>query len=514
MTASYVAITAGAVLITELVILGAAALSSPGPVSAPELQARTQAAAAGLAAKLAATVISTGQLAGTSLGTPGVPVTPGLAQPDSDGGIAVPQTTTPVCDLASASFAVVVSPSGTVLATSYPACYPVGGTGAATEAGAPAKVLRSFAQPAGGSGRVSLPTGKAIWAAAPIVLTAVSTGGKASRPTASALPSPAASAAANGAKTFGTVYLEVPASAREPGALTLSPSLIRTGLLVLALAVPAGIAFGLLSTRRLTRRLRRLAASTLEVAGGGFERRIPVSGADEVSLLEENFNRMAGRLQASLDAERQLAEANARHQERSRIARELHDSISQELFSLSVLAGGLRRALPSGSPVLPEVEIMERTAAGTMREMQTLLLALRPVTLDEVGLITALEGICRAYRERLGVDVQAELQSLVLPAALEHTVLRVTQEALANAVKHAGAAAIRVRLRAGHGQVLLEVADNGDGFDPARGPEADTGGLGLRAMRDRVAEQRGQLVIDSAPGTGTIVRATFEWETR
>ena len=119
--------------------------------------------------------------------------------------------------------------------------------------------------------------------------------------------------------------------------------------MVLAAAIPVGLAFGLLSTRRLTRRLKRLAALTLEVADGDFGRRVPVSGHDEVSLLEENFNRMAGQLQASLDANRRLAEANARHEERARIARELHDSISQELFSLSVLAGGLRRTLPAGS---------------------------------------------------------------------------------------------------------------------------------------------------------------------
>jgi len=146
----------------------------------------------------------------------------------------------------------------------------------------------------------------------------------------------------------------------------------------------AALTFGLLSTRRLIRRLKRLAAATVEVADGGFERRIPVSGADEVSQLEENFNRMAGRLQASLDAERQLVEANARHQERSRIARELHDSISQELFSLSVLAGGLRRALPPGSGVLTEVETMERTAGDTM------LLDLFMPRMDGIAVLTAM----------------------------------------------------------------------------------------------------------------------------
>jgi signal transduction histidine kinase len=500
MAASYVAVTAGAVLITELVILGAVALSTPGLLSSAGLQERARTAAVGLAAKLSATVISTGQFPGPGLGTPGVPVDPGLAQPDSSGGLAIPQTKTPVCDLASASFAVVVSRSGTVLASSYPACFGVGGRGADAEAGAPRKVLQSFAQPAVGSGHASLPSGQVVWATAPIVATPVVKGGQ--------TPGQASSAADTG-KTFGTVYLEVPASARPYGGFRVSASLTRTGLLILVLAVPAGMAFGLLSTWRLIRRLRRLAASTLEVADGGFERRIPVSGADEVSQLEENFNRMAGRLQASLDAERQLAEANARHQERSRIARELHDSISQELFSLSVLAGGLRRALPSGSAVLTEVETMERTAGNTMREMQTLLLALRPAALDEVGLTTALEGICRAYRERLGVEVQTDVESVVLPATLEHTIFRVTQEALANAVKHASATVIRVRLRTGPEQILLEVADNGCGFDPGRGPDADTGGLGLRTMHDRVAEQRGQLVIDSAPGMGTIVRARF-----
>ena len=504
MTASFVAITAGAVLITELVILGAAALSPGGQLSGHELQLRVQAAAAGLADKLAVTVVSTGRLPGTTLGTPGVPVTPGLAQPDSYWGVAIPQTNTLPCDLAPASFAVAVSPAGLVLATSYPACYPVRSQGAEAEGGAPGKMLHSFGQPAGGSGSASLPSGRVVWAAAPIMLTSPD---KDAPGKAAPTPEPAASAQG---REYGMVYVEVPAAAAAPGGVRVSASLIRTGALVLLLAIPAGLAFGLLSTRRLTRRLRRLAASTLEIADGGFEGRIPVSGTDEVARLEENFNRMAGRLQASVDSQRQLAEANARHQERSRIARELHDSISQELFSLSVLAGGLRRALPPGSSVLTEVETMERTAGDTMREMQSLLLALRPVALDEAGLASALEQVCGAYRARLGVEIRTELDALTLPAALEHAILRVTQEALANAVRHAGAEVIWVRLRGGPDQVTLEVADNGRGFD-AGGPRAAGGGLGLRAMRDRAADQGGQLTIDSAPGTGTIVQARFPW---
>jgi signal transduction histidine kinase len=141
------------------------------------------------------------------------------------------------------------------------------------------------------------------------------------------------------------------------------------------------------------------------------------AAATEVSRLEENFNRMAGRPQASLDATRQLGEANARHEERTRIARELHDSISQELFSLSVLAGGL----PAGSAVLPQVEIMERTAGDTMREMRSLLLALRPVALEGDDLPGALAGVCGSYGERLAIPVTAQLD---LTATRETDVLK------------------------------------------------------------------------------------------
>jgi signal transduction histidine kinase len=158
--------------------------------------------------------------------------------------------------------------------------------------------------------------------------------------------------------------------------------------------------------------------------------------------------------------------------------------------------------------VLSEVETMERTAGDTMREMQSLLLALRPVALDEVGLASAIEGICHAYTERAGVQVRAELEPVELAPALEHAVLRVTQEALANAVRHADADRITVRLRACEDLLVLEITDNGHGFDVAARQETAVG-LGLGAMRDRVTEHGGQLSVDSAPGTGTRVRACF-----
>jgi len=145
--------------------------------------------------------------------------------------------------------------------------------------------------------------------------------------------------------------------------------------------------------------------------------------------------------------------------DRARIGREPHDSISQDLFSLRLLAGGLRKALPADSPLRSQVETMEHTATGTMHEMQALLLELRPVALEDAGLIPALEELCQAYHDRLGVTVDAELEPAELAPPVEHAVLRVVQEALANAVKHARPTRILLRLHHQDGHVEVVVND-------------------------------------------------------
>jgi len=209
---------------------------------------------------------------------------------------------------------------------------------------------------------------------------------------------------------------------------------------------------------------------------------------------------MAERLDAAVATERQLAGAT----ERARIARELHDAISQDLFSLRLLAGGLRKALPAGSPLHPKVETMEQTATATMHEMQALLLELRPVALEDAGLVPALEELCGAYRERLGVTVDADLDPVALTPPVEHAVLRVVQEALANAVKHAQPTRIRLSLHQQDGQVAVTVTDDGSGFDPELAEQRH--GLGLGLMRQRITELGGTLQLDATPGQGTSVQ--------
>ncbi|MEO3811854.1 sensor histidine kinase [Sphaerisporangium sp. B11E5] len=381
----------------------------------------------------------------------------------------------------------------------------------AAEVYAPGSVLAATQgqMPEGLGGKGETPLGTAVWWVSPVLAASGSV-------LIDAKPGAAEQAPADGKtsigpdkpiknlKTVGFVYVQAPVDLRVLPIMDAIAPLLAPGVLVLALVVPVGVVFGMLSTRGLISRITRLAAVTTAVAGGDFTPRVAVRGDDEVSRLEDGFNRMAERLGAAVEAERHTARVDARQAERARIARELHDSISQDLFSLSLLAAGMRRAAPA--ELGRESEAMERTAARTLREMQALLLELRPVALEDAGLIPALEELCRAYESRLGITVRTALEEVVLPPAAEHALLRLTQEALGNAVKHGSPGAVEVRLSGADDEVRLRIADDGRGFDPA--PPSPSHGMGLKLMRERVEELGGTFTVTSGPGAGTVVTAS------
>jgi signal transduction histidine kinase len=279
---------------------------------------------------------------------------------------------------------------------------------------------------------------------------------------------------------------------------------IWAAVLVLILLLPLGVLFGLLSTRRLITRIQRLAAEAAAMASGNLKARVPVSDADEVGVLETGFNQMVEKLEAASQRERDAASAEARLTERNRIARELHDSISQNLFSLSMVSGNLRRTLPEGSRFREQADTMVRTIDHTMREMRAMLLELRPAALEQAGLVAALTQLCRSYEVRLGIRITAELDDVPLEPAAEHTLLRVAQEALSNAARHGQAESITVALRADGTDVVLEICDDGRGFDP--GHTADRHGLGLSLMHERAGEVGGEVAVLSETDRGTTVR--------
>jgi two-component system, NarL family, sensor histidine kinase LiaS len=272
-------------------------------------------------------------------------------------------------------------------------------------------------------------------------------------------------------------------------------------LLVLVVTTPIGSLFSLLTTRGLVRRIRRLADATTSFANGDFHQRVPVSRLDEVGRLEYDFNQMANQLVESTNRQQELAGQNARLAERTRISRELHDAISQDLFSLRMLAYGLQDALPKSSEVQKQAATLEGTTSRMIREMRALLLELRPAQLEQLGLAEALKDLAASYGERLGMTVTADIVPVSLPPEAENALLRVTQEALSNAARHAHATHVTLTLAQTEEGVCLTIRDDGEGFEWDNSQKQY--GLGLHSMQERVREQHGTFTLNSSPGQGT-----------
>ena len=209
-------------------------------------------------------------------------------------------------------------------------------------------------------------------------------------------------------------------------------------------------------------------------------------------------------------AESQRREGRRAAEERGRIARDLHDSVSQSLFSTTLHLRTAERALardgvdPAG-PVGQELDRAGQLTSGALAEMRALVFELRPGALAEDGLVVALTLHAAAVgaREELAIAVHGPDARLPLTPAAEEQLYRVGQEALANVVRHAHATEAVIEVTMAHDVVTMGVRDDGGGFDAAVGR---SGGFGLRSMRARAADLGGRLEIAGAPGGGTVVR--------
>jgi signal transduction histidine kinase len=194
-------------------------------------------------------------------------------------------------------------------------------------------------------------------------------------------------------------------------------------------------------------------------------------------------------------------------EERQRLARELHDSVSQVLFSIGLGARTVRTLLERGDPAraVPSVEYILNLAEMGMAEMRALLFELRPESLAQEGLVAAITKQVAALRARHGIDVTVDLCDEP-DASIEQkeAMYRIAQEAMHNTVKHARAGRLDIRLAVERDGLLLGVRDDGQGFDPAA---SFPGHLGLRSMEERVERLGGTLTVESAPGSGTRIRA-------
>ncbi|MFN8441718.1 MAG: GAF domain-containing protein [Caldilineaceae bacterium] len=230
--------------------------------------------------------------------------------------------------------------------------------------------------------------------------------------------------------------------------------------------------------------------------------------SDEEVQLATAFARQAALILEN-DRLRHQVEQMAVIEERNRLARELHDSVTQSLYSLTLLAEGWRRMAQQGNfaqsqTAFAELKEISQTA---LREMRLLIHELRPPQLEEDGLYGAIHQRLMAVERRAGIEARLIADEMIdLPSAVEEGLYRIVQEALNNMLKHAAASRVTVELDVCDDAVVLQIQDNGQGF--AMADKQASGGVGLSSMRERANKLGGSFSIVSVPGQGTTVRVS------
>ena len=229
----------------------------------------------------------------------------------------------------------------------------------------------------------------------------------------------------------------------------------------------------------------------------------PAYSQDEIIRLSTISDQIATLIDS--DRRRQLAIALS---ERQRLLRDLHDSVSQKLYGLVTLTEAAQAALEAGTTVSP-AQVLARigeNARQAVKEMRLFLYEMQPVDLEKEGLVSVLHHRLAAVEGR--ADIKARLladENIALSKDKEITLYFIAQEALNNVLRHAHAKSVSVTLKQGRQNVILEILDDGRGFDPKR---VDGGGWGLKNMKERVTQVNGTLKINSKPDEGTKIIVT------
>jgi signal transduction histidine kinase len=248
----------------------------------------------------------------------------------------------------------------------------------------------------------------------------------------------------------------------------------------------------------------RVKERILGILGLATERGPRPFSAEELTLLRA----VSDQVGLAVENARLQEEARQRAvvEERNRLARELHDSVAQTLYGATLYAEATARQLSAGDVTLAadHLSVLREMAQEALREMRLLVFELRPSILQQEGLAAALQARLEAVEGRGGLVTELNADGVGrLPLEVEEGVYRVVQEALNNVLKHSQARHVTVNLRWDASTMVLEIADDGIGFDPVEAREH--GGLGLRGMEERAARMGGRLTIQSEAGAGTRV---------
>jgi NarL family two-component system sensor histidine kinase LiaS len=270
--------------------------------------------------------------------------------------------------------------------------------------------------------------------------------------------------------------------------------------------------------QRTQRKIDQLQVAMKQASAGNWDSRLPEVARDAFSGVYREFNVMLGQLEARLKLLQQIGERDVMEEvssqeeavleERRRLARDLHDTVSQQLFALHMSASSLPKLLERDAVHAQKVmEQLIAMSSSAQRQMRGLIAQLRPMELQGKTLREALERWFPDYCRQNGLQGTLEIQIRgLISDAKEHQLFLIIQEAMANVVKHAEAQSVRLFLGETDRQISLSIEDNGIGF---RGEQVRADAYGLTTMRERAQKLGGEAEVVTKPGSGTHVRVWF-----
>ncbi|MEN8698939.1 sensor histidine kinase [Bacillus infantis] len=281
----------------------------------------------------------------------------------------------------------------------------------------------------------------------------------------------------------------------------------------LLILLAAGVYFGIKGSYLIKGRLGDILVAVSNLRSGKLAGRISSYEKDEIGLIAEELDGLADYIQEQVHSVQRLAEersslAQSAHaaavmEERQRLARDLHDVVSQQLFALSMMSSAVLKVFDRDSAkAKKQLEEISGIAAKAQGEMRALLLHLRPIQLSDDTLCDGIIKLIHELRGKTTIDFQASIDEIELSKAAEEHLFRVVQEALSNILRHADASKIKLTLTEKEDYTYLFIGDDGQGFDPHVERVAS---YGLKTMRERCEEIGGIFNIRSKQGEGTYI---------
>lgn len=291
----------------------------------------------------------------------------------------------------------------------------------------------------------------------------------------------------------------------------------RTALSLIVLPIGFGIGFGFYQSFRMKRKLERLRETLLLWEKGNLTLSMPDLGMDELGRLGEQLGRISGKWENQVTTLQRLSTHNAQLaeqarvsaivEERQRLARELHDAVSQQLFAISMTATAVGRTLEKDfDKAQRQIALIEEMSAVAQSEMRALLLHLRPVYLEGKGLEQGLQELIKELKVKVPIEILFEMDpEVLLPKGVENHLFRIVQEAISNTLRHAKAEKLEIRLHRRGDTARMTLRDDGIGFEM---DESKKTSYGLSNMQERIVETGGAIQFITAPGKGTRIEIT------